>query len=620
MIMSDKKHMKKIGVARRLLITYVLIFLLFLGLGGRLFFIMVNKSAEYKKIATGQWKDEIIVNAKRGRILDRNGNELALSGDVYRVDLDMLTLQQTLKQKNMDEKELITSFSSILNIPADNVSKQLNATGPTGVPLRFITFKRKVQKPEADRIKALSLRGIIISSDTERYYPNNNFLAQVLGFTNVDGKGLSGIELSYDKELSGTPGVRIAEADNKRSELPYNSPDIKKPVDGKDVMLTIDETIQQFAEKAAAQALETNHAKSVTITVMDPNNGEILAMVSKPDFNPNTPYKAANTSDELARLWTNRAVQDAFEPGSIFKVITAAAAMEENVVKEDDKFVCNGSLNVKGRIIYCWEHAGHGVENFIDILRNSCNVGFMEVGKKLGKTKLVAYAKKYKFGQKTGIDLPGESAGIVRSADKINDVELANMSFGQGIAVNAVQYMAAFNAVANGGTWIRPHIMKQVTHLDESGNTIVDKEYTDLNKQSIVSGDTAKTLRGYLEKVVSDGVGINAFIDGYRIGGKTGTAQKITPGKGYEAGKYMSSFAGMAPVDNPKITMLISIDEPDASNYYAGQTAAPAAKQLYSDIFNYLILKGDKGIPNPVPKEESKQPADSSTPLNRKTD
>lgn len=309
-------------------------------------------------------------------------------------------------------------------------------------------------------------------------------MAHVLGHTNSDGAGLTGAELYYNKDLAGKPGVRISETDNKSKELPDTISEYTKPVDGNDVVLTIDEMIQSFCEKAAAQALSDNKAKAVTIIAMNPKNGEILAMVNKPDYNPNNPWEGAKTSDELQKLWRNRAVSDTFEPGSIFKVVTASAALAENKVSENDKFVCNGSVKISNRIIHCWKVGGHGVENFVDLLKNSCNIGFAEVGKRLGKDLLCKYISKFGFGQKTGIDLPGEAQGIVKNVKNVTDLDVATISFGQVNTVSCVQYLAAFNAVANGGTWIRPHIMKEISHYDEdSQSTVINRKYSDYGEK-----------------------------------------------------------------------------------------------------------------------------------------
>jgi stage V sporulation protein D (sporulation-specific penicillin-binding protein) len=501
----------------------------------------------------------------------------------------------------MTTAQLAAKLSPMLSMSTDEISAILNKISSNGVPIKFAILARGIDKPQIDKINALKIRGLITSSDSKRYYPNNNFLSGVLGYVNLEGKGVSGVELSYNKELYGTPGHTTFEGDRNKSQLPYGNSEYTAPINGKDVILTVDENIQSIAEKAAQKALTDNKAKSVTITVMDPKTGEILAMVSKPDFDPNNPTKnlKEKNNKSLDDVLKNNAVQNSLEPGSIFKVITAYAAMKENVANENSTFTCNGSLNVDGTTISCWDLNGHGTESFVDIIKNSCNVGFMKLGQQLGKGRLTYYVSLFGFGQKTGIDLPGESIGIVKKPDTMNNVDLSSLAFGQGLSVTAVQYLAALNSVANGGTWIRPHIMKQITHIDENNKVLTDKTFSDFGKKAILDTSTAATLRTYLEKVVSlpTGVGHNAFIDGYHIAGKTGTAQKANPkGGGYEADKYFSSFAGMAPADDPKITLLVSVDEPDPSNYYAGQVSAPVAKDLFNEIFDYMILKGELSL------------------------
>ncbi|MCH3964193.1 MAG: stage V sporulation protein D [Clostridium sp.] len=594
--MSTNKYRDKVITRKRMVIIFCFLFITFFLLVGRMFYIMIYKSPQYKATAVEQWTSDVKIDAKRGRILDRNGNELAVSANVYRVDLDMNALRDTMKDKKLSKDKVASMLSSALSMEKGDILKVLDKKLPGGLPLAAATLKRRIEKEEADKIRSLNLNGVLVSADTKRYYPNDNFLAHVLGHTNSDGVGLTGIELYYNKELSGTPGRRIAETDSKSKDLPYTISEFTKPVDGKDVELTIDSMIQHFAEKTAEQALKDNKAKAVSIVVMNPNNGEVLAMVNKPDYNPNDPWIEGKTYDELQKSWRNRAVSDTFEPGSIFKVVTADTALETNSVDVDkDTFVCDGSITIGNRTIHCWKSTGHGTQKFPDILKNSCNVGFAQLGKMIGKDKLNAYIQKFGFGQKTGIDLPGEAKGIIKSTKDISDIDLATISFGQANTVTMVQYLRAFNTVANGGYLITPHLMKEIGHYDENKNQeVVDSKYdlSGKNKQKIIDSSKAAQLRGYLERVVSDGGGKNAFIDGYHIAGKTGTAQKAGVG-GYQSGKYIASFAGMAPSSNPKITLLVSIDEPDPSNYYAAQTAAPAAKQLFLDIFNYLAMKSD---------------------------
>lgn len=593
--MSKREYRDKVIIRKRMIVVFSFLFITFFLLVGRMSYIMVYKSPKLKALAINQWTSEVKISAKRGRILDRNGHELAVSANVYRVDLDMNTLRDTMKEKKLSQEEVANQLSSALSMDKGEVSKTLGKTLPGGLPLASATLKRRIEKEEADKVRNLNLRGVLVSADTKRYYPNNNFLAHVLGHTNSDGNGLTGVELYYNKELSGTPGVRIAETDRKSKELPYTISEYTKPVDGKDIVLTIDEMIQHFAEKSAEQALKDNSAAAVSIVVMDPKNGEILAMANKPDYNPNDPWIKDKSYEELQKIWRNRSVSDTFEPGSIFKVITADAALEENAVSENDKFTCGGSITIGKRTIHCWKRQGHGEQNFQDILKNSCNVGFAQLGKKLGKENLNKYIQKFGFGEKTGVDLPGEAKGIIKKTENISEIDLATISFGQANTVSVVQFLRAFNAVANGGTLITPHVMKEIGHYDEiKSQEIVDKKFdiSGDNSKKILDSNKAAQLRGYLEKVVGEGGGKKAFIEGYHIAGKTGTAQKAGVG-GYQAGKYIASFSGMAPSNDPRITVFVSIDEPDPSNYYAGQIAAPVAQQVFNDIFNYLAMKSD---------------------------
>ncbi|WPC40972.1 stage V sporulation protein D [Clostridium sp. JS66] len=593
--MNKKEYRDKVIIRRRMIIIFSFLFTTFLLLFSRLIYVMAYESSKLKALAIDQWTSEVKIDAKRGRILDRSGHELAVSANVYRIDLDMNTLRDTMKEKNLSKDYVADKLASALTIDKSEVSKILNKTLPGGLPLGSATLKRRVEKAEADNVRSLNLRGVLVSADTKRYYPNNNFLAHVMGHTNSDGTGLTGVELYYNKELSGTPGMRIAETDKKSKQFTNTISEYTKPIDGEDVVLTIDETIQHFCEKAADQALNDNKAKAVTVIVMDPKNGEILAMVNKPDYNPNEPWIKDKSYDELQKLWRNRAVSDAFEPGSIFKVITATAALEENAVKESDKFSCSGSITIGKKVIHCWKTSGHGEQAFVDILKNSCNVGFAQLGKMIGKENLNKYIQKFGFGQKTGIDLPGEAKGIVKKTSAISDIDLATISFGQANTASPIQYLTAFNAVANGGTLITPHVMKEISHYDNNASSeVTDKKFdiSGTNSKKIVDSNKVAQLRGYLEKVVAEGGGKKAFIDGYHIAGKTGTAQKAGVG-GYQQGKYIASFAGMAPASDPKITVFVSIDEPDPSNYYAGQISAPVAKQVFNDIFNYLDIKSD---------------------------
>ncbi len=593
--MAKKEYRDKVIIRKRMVFIFSFLFITFFLLFGRMFYLMVYQSAKFKAFAIDQWTSEVKIDAKRGRVLDRTGHELAVSANVYRVDLDMNTLKDTMKEKKISQEDVANKLSTALSIDKGEVTKILGKTLPGGLPIGSATLKRRIEKAEADKVRGLNLRGILVSADTKRYYPNNNFLSHVIGHTNSDGSGLTGVELYYNKELSGTPGVRIAETDRKSKELPYTISEYTKPIDGRDVVLTIDEMIQHFCEKSAEQAMKDNKAKAVSIIVMDPKNGEILAMANKPDYNPNDPWTKDKSYDELQKTWRNRAVSDTFELGSIFKVITATAALEEGAVKENDKFSCSGSTVIGKRTIHCWKTAGHGEQGFVEILKNSCNMGFAQLGKMIGKENLNKYIQRFGFGQKTGIDLPGEAKGIIKKTQDISDIDLATISFGQANTASCIQYLRAFNAVANGGTLITPHIMKEITHYDEDkSQQVTDKKFdiSGENSKKILDADKVAELRGYLEKVVAEGGGKKAFIEGYHIAGKTGTAQKAGVG-GYQPGKYLASFSGMAPSSDPRVTVFVSIDEPDPSNYYAGQISAPVAQVVFNDIFNYLAMKSD---------------------------
>ena len=607
------------------------LYVLFTFLIIRLTYIMTVKAPEYAGMAEEQWTSEVKIDAVRGKILDRNGKELAVSADVYRVDLDLKTLREYLSLNlsrlsskeierrkslgipvpNGDDdltiKDIAPVIADTLNMDKDEVLKKLDTRLENGKPANSATLIRRIEKDQADKVKELKISGVVVSKDTKRIYPNNNFLSHVLGCTDTDGKGLIGIESEYNSYLSGIPGVKIGELDKNSNDLPYSETSFTAPVNGKDVTLTIDETIQSFAEKAAEQAYTDNKAKAASVLVMDPKTGEVLAMANKPDFDPNKPYEGyegfdgETETDKIQKMWRNRLVSDSFEPGSIFKVITAIAALEENVINDNSTFYCGGSVQIGDRTINCWEAGGHGAQTFPEIVQNSCNIGFIKVGEMLGKEKLYEYIKKFGFGKITGIDLQGETEGIVKTPENTSPTDLATISFGHTNTVNSVQYMAAFNAVANGGTWIQPHLMKEVTHDDDNGVKVVDKTF-EANKKNVASEEKTADLRSALERVVTSGSGTATFIDGYHIGGKTGTAQKMENGR-YIEGKYISSFVGMAPVDDPKVTVMITVDEPSTGTYYASQVAVPYAKPLFIDIFNYLNNKFSSESENKITKE-----------------
>uniref|UniRef100_UPI0039EB385A stage V sporulation protein D n=1 Tax=Clostridium perfringens TaxID=1502 RepID=UPI0039EB385A len=595
--MKAKKKNKKIKFNEGRVLAFLLaIVILFLVLVGRLLYISIFRSKDYKAMAEEQWTNEIQIDARRGRILDRNNRELAVTANVFRVDLDLITLRKYIDKKETDNIEVAKLLAEALEMDEEKVLSRIELTYPSGNSANSATLIRRVEKEKADKVKELDINGVIVSEDTKRYYPNGDFLSHTLGTTNADGEGLSGLELYYNEELMGIPGVRVSEVSGNSASNPYSETSFTPPVDGKDMTLTIDENIQYFVEKVAEDALKKHNADSVSIAVMNPNNGEILGMVNKPGFNPNNPYEgseAFNGKDESAKLqnmWRNTIVSDSFEPGSIFKIITSIAAIEENIAGKDEVYYCDGSLNVAGRNIKCWKPGGHGVQNFNQTLENSCNVAFMEMGAKLGAEKLNEYIKLFGFGTQSGIDLPGEATGIVKNVEDINAVDLATISFGQTNTMNGIQFMTALNAVANGGDLIQPHIMKELSHKDGNGTKIIDEVFVPKIQENIVDEKSTMRVKEALESTVSKGSSKDAGIEGIKVAGKTGTAEKVDPETGTYGAGYIASFAGFAPYDNPQVSLIVIIDNPKNGEHFGGIVAAPFAGELFNNIFNYISL------------------------------
>ncbi|XZL31551.1 stage V sporulation protein D [Clostridium perfringens] len=595
--MKAKKKNKKIKLNEGRVLAFLLaIVILFLALSGRLLYISIFRSKDYKAMAEEQWTNEIQIDARRGRILDRNNRELAVTANVFRVDLDLITLRKYIDKKDIDNIEIAKLLAEALEMDEEKVLSRIELTYPSGNPANSATLIRRIEKEKADKVKELDINGVIVSEDTKRYYPNGDFLSHTLGTTNADGEGLSGLELYYNEELMGIPGVRVSEVSGNSTSNPYSETSFTPPVDGKDMTLTIDENIQYFVEKVAEDALNKHNADSVSIAVMNPNNGEILGMVNKPGFNPNNPYegseafKGKDESAKLQNMWRNTIVSDAFEPGSIFKIITSIAAIEENIAGKDEVYYCDGSLNVAGKNIKCWKPGGHGVQNFNQTLENSCNVAFMEMGAKLGAEKLNEYIKLFGFGTQSGIDLPGEATGIVKNVEDISAVDLATISFGQTNTMNGIQFMTALNAVANGGDLIQPHIMKELSHKDDNGTKIIDEVFVPKIQENIVDEKSTMRVKEALESTVSNGSSKDAGIEGIKVAGKTGTAEKVDPETGTYGAGYIASFAGFAPYDNPQVSLIVIIDNPKNGEHFGGIVAAPFAGELFNNIFNYISL------------------------------
>ncbi|WP_195468184.1 stage V sporulation protein D [Clostridium sp. D43t1_170807_H7] len=590
-----KKNKKAIGYKGRLYIVSVIVFCLLGFLILRLAWLILVSGRSLEAKANSEWQKEISVTATRGDILDRNGSVLVSSANVYRIDFDLDTVRNHIKEKNLTMDDIAVEISDVTGVEVDEVLKALNRKNSDGSDASYAPLIRGVTKAVADSADDLGIYGLIVSRDVKRYYPNENFLASALGGINSEGTGLTGIELQYDEYLAGIAGMKIGAYDSRGNRLPFDTYKFTPAIDGSDIVITVDENLQYIAEKIAQKGLEEHNAKGVHVLIMDPNNGEILAMVNKPDYDPNNPFSGYESfegetdNDKIQNMWRNWLVSDTFEPGSTFKTVTMIAALEEGLVSDSDTFTCNGSVKFGNTTIHCWKHEGHGTQTLAEVLKNSCNVGMMEIGERLGIDTLNEYIYKLGFGKTTGIDLPGEASGIVKTSDTVSAIDLATISFGQTNTVTSLQLMAAFNAIANGGDLIQPHIVKEVSHEDESGNRVIDETIKPIIKKDLLSDENTALLRSYLERTVTKDGPEGAFVQGYNVGGKTGTAQKVDPTTGtYSSDKYISSMVALAPVENPQITVFIAVDEPSNGLYYGGEVAAPLMKELFEEVFKYM--------------------------------
>lgn len=576
----------KITVKRRLLALLVIFSAAFIGLSGRLAFIQIVNSEDYQKKAMEQWTRDIKIPSKRGIIYDRNGKKLAISATAYEI---------IVTPANVKDKEAVaTALADALKLDRTVVMEKITKKQAS------VSIQKKVDAEVVKTLREKNLKGVVYNEDTKRFYPQQNFAAHILGFTSIDNLGQDGIEKTFDKYLNGFPGRNIKMTDAYGQELPDSDSKYYEPKDGLNLVLTIDEVIQHFAEKAVENTLIVQKAKRVTAIVMEPKTGDILALAVKGDYDNNQPrvptgeilekwdtLTADEQTKELYKMWRNPAVADTYEPGSTFKIITTAAGLEEKVVKADEQFYCSGYVLVGGKKLKCWRHTRpHGAESFVEGVQNSCNPVFMEVGARLGKERFSKYIKAFGFGEPTNVKLPGEAAGLVRTAAQMGPVELATVSFGQGISVTPIQLITAISAVVNDGYLMEPRIAKKL--VDDEGNTV--HEFQTKVVRQVISKETSAEVRTILESVVSQGTGKSAYVPGYRIGGKTGTAQKAGNG-GYLSGKYVASFAGFAPANDPKIAVLVVIDEPGGFSYFGGQIASPVVKSIMSDTLRYLDVK-----------------------------
>ncbi len=546
---------------------------LFLVLAGRLVYLMIFSSEELSTKALDVEQRERSINAARGIIYDRNGVVLADNQPVC-------TISVIYNQVTEPEK-VIRLLTEKLSMDEDEVRKKVEKVSSRE------KIKSNVPKEIADEIREASLAGVKVDEDYRRYYPFGSLASKVLGFTGADNQGILGLESRYDSILKGTDGTILTLTDFRGIEIESAAEERVEPVQGDSLYLSLDYTMQSWAQQAAEKVLKEKQAKSVSVILMNPKNGEIYAMVNVPEYDLNEPYHLlpayeggeGSENDKLNNMWRNPLISDSYEPGSTFKIVTATAALEEGKVTPEDTFHCPGYKMVEDRKIRCHKTQGHGAETFREGVMNSCNPVFMEIGARVGAERMLYYYKKLGLYEKTGVDLPGEAGSIMHKLENIGAVELATMSFGQSIQITPLQLLRAVSAVVNGGTLITPHLGVRIVDSTSGENTTLTYE----TEEGRVSEQTVETMRSLLDAVVSEGTGKNAQVEGYQVGGKTATSEKLPRG----TGKYISSFLGFAPSDDPEIMGLLLIDEPTGV-YYGGTIAAPVMAEIFQNILPYL--------------------------------
>ena len=559
----------------RIAFVCIMLCLCMAGLTGRLFFLMIYKADYYSEMAEDLHQRERTIKAARGRILDRNGVVIADNRTVCTISV--------VHNQIEDPESVIRILSGELGVPEDTVRKKVEKYSAREI------IKTNVDKKEGDKIRAQGLAGVKVDEDYKRYYPYDSLASRVLGFTGGDNQGIIGLEVQYEKYLKGQDGKILTLSNAAGVEIENAAEDRIEPVAGNDLVVTLDVNIQKYAEQAAYQVMEKKQANSVSVVVMNPKNGEILAMVNVPEFNLNEPFTlipgiaadgdGKTSQDLLNQMWGNKCINDTYEPGSTFKIVTAAAGLEAGVVKLTDNFSCPGFRVVEDRKIRCHKVGGHGGETFLQGMMNSCNPVLIDVGQRLGVDNYYKYFAQFGLLGKTGIDLPGEAATIMHKKENMGLVELATVSFGQSFQITPLQLITTASSVINGGNRVTPHLaVKSVS--PQTGS--VHKFEFPLGDR-ILSEETSSTMRYILEQVVSEGSGKNAKIEGYRIGGKTATSEKLPR----SLKKYISSFVGFAPADDPQVIALITIDEPEGI-YYGGTIAAPVVGSIFENILPYL--------------------------------
>ncbi|CQR71299.1 Stage V sporulation protein D [Sporomusa ovata DSM 2662] len=574
-----------VTIRKRVAFLFLVISVIMMGLIGRLLYLQFYKSVWLSENAVDQRIREIPVEAKRGIIYDRNGRELAVSvstESVYAIPAEIRNPEETAAK-----------LAAILALDETKLTNKLKKRQA------FTWIKRKIEPEIGHQVQMLTLPGIGLTQENRRYYPYDNLAAHVLGFNGIDSQGLDGVEMTFDSYLKGRSGSIVIEYDARGQEIPNASHRFLPPVEGHNIYLTLDLVIQQIVERELDRVMKETQAKAVTIIAIDPRDGGILALANRPDYNPN------KFSEFSPKLWRNIAVSNVYEPGSTFKIITTSAVMSEHLVKADEKFFDPGEVEVQGRRIHCWKHGGHGSQTFAEVVQNSCNVGFVNVGLRLGRESFYRYIDAFGFGQQTNIDLPGEAKGITIDRAKATPINIATMSIGQSIAVTPIQLVTAAAAVANDGKLLRPQIVREVK--DKSGQ-VIRAFQPDVVRQ-VLDSSTTKQVKEILESVVSQGSGRNAYIEGFKIAGKTGTAQKVGAG-GYLPDKYVASFVGFAPADDPQVAMLVVIDEP-VGLYYGGQIAAPVFGAVMKDVLQYLKVNPQLSANSQTGTEQAHVPVPS---------
>ncbi len=560
---------------KKVMIVFVAVFFIMMFLIGRLVYLMIFCSEYYGNKAENLHERERDIKAARGKLLDANGTVLATNKSVCTISVIHNQIEEPEKVIEMLVREL--------GISEETARKRVEKVSS------IERVKTNVAKETGDAIRAYGLSGVKVDEDYKRYYPYGTLASKVLGFTGADNQGILGLEVKYDEYLQGTNGKILTLTDARGIEIENAGESRLEPVNGYDLCLSLDRNIQMYCEQAAKKVCTKKSADSVSVIVMNPQNGELMAMVNYPEFDLNDPFTLVGDTGEsvsaeekqnlLNKMWRNQCISDTYEPGSTFKIITAAAALEEGVVKLDDAFFCPGYKIVEDRRIRCARTTGHGAETFETGIMNSCNPVFMELGERLGAENFAGYFKQFGLLSKTNIDLPGEAGTIMHKTENIGPVELATISFGQSFQITPIQLVTTVSSIINGGTRVTPHF--GVSVQDADGNTV--KTFSYETHENICTAETSETMRYLLEKVVSEGTGKNAKIEGFSIGGKTATSQTL-PRSDH---KYISSFLGFAPADNPQVLVLVVINNPQGI-YYGGTIAAPVAKEIFENILPYL--------------------------------